>query len=554
MGLIILLSSLFLGILNYKESESLAIDIIKRNNNSELKNISDYYFDKLISDMEYIVNSWSNSTDIIKYKKKPGQPKIVSSIPDNFNSIYEKWMGLTWSAKDIAWIYYALEEDGSIFIAPTDETMPLDYDSRTREWYKGTLNQKGEIFWTEPYLDAGESGKRLQTVSKAVYDENGELMGVIGLDIELAKFTEIINRLSYAKNSYIFLLNQENEVLAHNSQDLNYFEKNFIRNLNKNTTDEIINIDKNKYVLSSVPINLNKWRLVAITKTNLEAQLAAIRNRIICIVLIAVFFSIYMAIRISRNLLKPLNNLIIATNQVSDGNFKIRTSIKSNDEFSILSTSFNQMLEQIEILLKERDDNYLNTIKVLANSIEASDEYTRGHCDRVDEISFKIAEKLKLPDHQKNMLKLACILHDVGKIGIPDSILNKPGMLTAQEYELIKKHPLIGYEIIKEIDFLKEPSEIILQHHERIDGYGYPNGILGSEIRIEAKILSVADTYDAMSSLRVYRKKALSFSEIEKELIESKGKQLDADIVDILLELLDGATHVASFKLELKNN
>ena len=95
MGLIILFSSLFLGILNYKESESLVIEIIKKNNNSELKNISDYYFEKLISDMEYIVNSWSNSPDIINYKKKPGQPKIVNYIPESFNSIYEKWMGLT---------------------------------------------------------------------------------------------------------------------------------------------------------------------------------------------------------------------------------------------------------------------------------------------------------------------------------------------------------------------------------------------------------------------------------------------------------------------------
>lgn len=293
MCLIILLSSLFLGIQNYKESEFLAIDIIKKSNSLELKNISDYYFDKLISDMEYIVNSWSNSPDIINYKKKPGQPKIVNSIPDNFNSIYEKWMGLTLSAKDISWIYYALEEDGSIFISPTDETMPLDYDSRTREWYKGTLRQKGNVFWTEPYLDAGESGKMLQTVSKAVYDENRELMGVIGLDIELIKFTEIINQLKYSKNAYIFLLNRENEVLAHNSQDINYFENNFIRNLNKNAEDEIINMDKNKYVISSVPININNWRLVAITKTNLESQLTSMRNRIISIVLIAIFLSIY---------------------------------------------------------------------------------------------------------------------------------------------------------------------------------------------------------------------------------------------------------------------
>ncbi|MFT5873036.1 MAG: putative nucleotidyltransferase with HDIG domain [Clostridium sp.] len=538
MGSIILFSSLFLGILNYKYSESIAINIIKKNNSLELKNISDYYFDKLISDTEYIVKSWAISPEIKNYKKAPGQSKAVNSIPENFDSIYQKWMGLTLSSKDITWIYYGLEEDGSLLISPVDETMPLDYDSRKREWYKGSLNKKGDVFWTEPYLDAGKSGKMVQTVSKAVYDDKGKLKGVIGLDIELKKFTEIIDNLSYSKNSYIFLLNQKNDVLAHNSYELHYFKKNIIDNITQNESEEIINIDKVKYVVSKVPINVNDWKLVAITKTNLESELTSIKNRIISIFLIAIALSIFMAIRMSKNLLRPLNKLIIATEQVSDGNFKIRTSVKSNDEFSLLSTSFNQMLEQIEILLKQRDDNYLNTIKALANSIEVSDLYTRGHCDRVDEIALVIARKLKLSDHQKNTLKFACILHDVGKIGVPNTILNKPGRLTIEEYELIKKHPLIGYEIIKEIDFLKEPAEIILQHHERIDGHGYPNGLLGAEIRIEAKILSVADTYDSMSSSRIYRKNTLPFSEIEKELVESKGKQLDAEIVDILLELL----------------
>ncbi|WP_291637172.1 HD domain-containing phosphohydrolase, partial [Clostridium sp.] len=486
----------------------------------------------------YIVKSWANSPEIKNYKKAPGQFKTVNSIPENLDSIYQKWMGLTLSSKDITCFNYGLEEDGSLFISPIDVTIPSDYDSRTREWYKGTLNKKGDIFWTEPYVDAGESGKMLQTVSKAVYDDKGKLKGVIGLDIELKKFTEIIDNLSYAKNSYIFLLNQKNDVLAHNSYNLHYFKNNIIDNINQNKSDEIINIDKNKYVVSEVPINVNNWKLVAITKTNLESELSSIKNRIISIFLIAIALSIFMAIRMSKNLLRPLNKLIIATEQVSDGNFKIRTSIKSNDEFSILSSSFNQMLDQIEILLKERDDNYLNTIKVLANSIEASDLYTRGHCDRVDEIALAIARNLKLSDQQKNTLKFACILHDVGKIGVPNTILNKPGRLTIEEYELIKKHPLIGYQIIKEIDFLKEPAEIILQHHERIDGHGYPNGLLGPEIRIEAKILSVADTYDSMSTSRIYRKNILPFYEIEKELVESKGKQLDAEIVDILLELL----------------
>ena len=181
----------------------------------------------------------------------------------------------------------------------------------------------------------------------------------------------------------------------------------------------------------------------------------------------------------------------------------------------------------------------MKTVTVLANAIEASDEYTRGHCDRVGEISLKIGKKMGLSERQMDNLRFACILHDVGKIGINDRILNKPSALTKEEYEVIKKHPMIGYEIIKEVDFLEEPANIMLQHHERIDGNGYPNGIKGEEIRLEAKILAVADTYDSISSERVYRKRVFTKEEIKEELIRSSDTQLDTEVVNVLLDILD---------------
>lgn len=204
----IFISNIFLGIINYDNAKTMASDIILQNNENELQNISDYYFDKLISDMEYIVEAWANSDVIISYNKAPNSAKVVKTIPYDFNHIYNQWTGLTQSMHDITWMYYALESDGSIYIAPLDITMPSDYDARTRDWYKGTVGQSGNIYWTEPYLDAGDSGKILQTVSKAVY-EKGELKGVIGLDIELTKFTEIIQNLSFARSSSIFLINQK---------------------------------------------------------------------------------------------------------------------------------------------------------------------------------------------------------------------------------------------------------------------------------------------------------------------------------------------------------
>lgn len=527
---------MFLGVSNYTDSKMLAIDILKRNNQSELRNISDYYFEKLIYDMEFIVKTWAEDSDIVSYEKENGQGRYVKSIPENFEEIQGKWVGIIRSMENIAWMYYALEEDGSIFIAPVDETMPSDYDARTRDWYIGTARENGDVFWTEPYIDAGESGKLLQTVSRGVY-RNNELVGVVGLDIELQKFTEIINELSYSKHSYIFLLNQMGDILAHNSEFPPEL-KPYVRRAAYNS-DELITIDSVEYVSSSVPISINDWKLVAITRTNLESELRIIRNRIFGIVSTVILFGIFISIVLSRHLLRPLNSLILATDEVSRGNFKIRTNTKSKDEFNILSNSFNHMLDHIEDLIDERDKNYLKTVTVLANAIEASDEYTRGHCDRVGEISLKIGRKMGLSERQMDNLRFACILHDVGKIGINDRILNKPSSLTMEEYEVIKKHPMIGYEIIKEVDFLEEPANIMLQHHERIDGNGYPNGIKGEEIRLEAKILAVADTYDSISSERVYRKRVFTKEEIKEELIRSSDTQLDTEVVNVLLDILD---------------
>ncbi len=538
LGVMLFASNIFLGILNYKDSEALAIDIIQKSNHAELTNISDYYFDKLIFDMEYIVTAWASSPEITEYKRQIGQPKMVSAIPANFDGVYQKWMGLSSSNNDITWIYYALEDDGSIFIAPVDPSMPSNYDARLRDWYKGTLENKNDVYWTRPYIDAGESGKLLQTVSKPVY-KDGRLLGVVGLDIELTKFTEIIQNLSYSKKSEIYLLNANNEVLSSNSESIGFFEKN-IKNLMTSDIDgQLINVDKEKYILCSVPIKINNWKLVAVTQTNLADQLFRIRTRIIFIVLITILLSVYLSMRMSRNILKPLNILIGATNDVSDGDYKTRTNIKSGDEFELLSKSFDDMLVHIQELLKQRDDSYIKTVSALANAIEASDEYTRGHCERVGSVSLEIAEAIGLSYDQKTNLKFACILHDIGKIAVPDYILNKPGKLSEDEYELIKKHPSAGYAIIKNVDFLAEPAKILLSHHERIDGTGYPYGIKGEDISVESKILAVADTYDAMSSIRIYRKEVMTFAEIKKELVDAKGTQLDSGIVDILMDLLE---------------
>lgn len=547
---IIFISNIFLGVLNYDNSKSVASEIIINNNEAELKNISDYYFDRLIYDMEYIVSTWAASDSIMAYEKEANTPRIVKSIPSNFHEVYDQWMGLTKSMHDITWFYYALESDGSIFIAPVDESMPDSYDARTRDWYKGTVNKKGDIYWTEPYLDAGDSGKILQTVSKAVYDGD-HLKGVVALDIELSKFTEIIQNLSFAKSSSIFLLNQNNHIIAHNSEDIDFYKDMFINGLTDRSISNFKTIAGEEFVTSWTPLNINDWKLVAVTKTTFRDELAVMKKQILFIVCITVLISVIFSYFGFKSIFTQLNKLIKNTEEYANGNFNTRCSVDSNDEFKTLALSMNNMLDSIEALIDERDENYIKTVKVLANAIEASDEYTRGHCDRVGEISNDIGRYMGLDSDALMQLEFACILHDIGKIAIPERILNKTTQLTHEEYELIKRHPSIGYDIVKDIHFLERANKAIVQHHERIDGKGYPYGLHQDEICLEAKILAVADAFDAMTSQRVYKTKTMNLDEVIEELRRCTGSQFDHTVVEAFVVVSEFDGNVIEETLEL---
>ena len=182
-------------------------------------------------------------------------------------------------------------------------------------------------------------------------------------------------------------------------------------------------------------------------------------------------------------------------------------------------------------LYLDMKNQYFETIKTLSNALDAKDEYTNGHSHRVAQISTIIAKEMKIPVLLIDGIKTAAILHDIGKIGISDTIINKPGRLEEAEMDLIRRHPEIGANIVKDVKSLEELSSYIRYHHERYDGQGYPEGISGKEIPIEAAIIAVSDCFDAMTSDRVYRK-AMSFETALRIIQEERGKQFHPDVVD----------------------
>jgi len=175
-------------------------------------------------------------------------------------------------------------------------------------------------------------------------------------------------------------------------------------------------------------------------------------------------------------------------------------------------------------------------MKCLVASLEAKDIYTGGHANRVAYMTLDLCKKLDLPTYQISMIYIAAQLHDIGKIGIADYILNKKGPLTKNEWDKIKSHPEIGYSILTRSNKLKDVAKLVLYHHERWDGKGYPYGLKGKQIPLGSRIIAICDTIDAMTSDRSYRSK-FTFNECYDEIIRNRGTQFDPFLVDSIGDL-----------------
>ena len=202
-----------------------------------------------------------------------------------------------------------------------------------------------------------------------------------------------------------------------------------------------------------------------------------------------------------------------------------------------ISVKIKNLITELEDKLKREKRFTQSVIKSFIRGIEVRDSYTRGHSERVAYYSKRIAQELGLPKSKISKVYMAALLHDIGKIGIPDSILLKPAKLTEEEYEIIKIHPLLSYEILKSLELSEISLEGIKYHHERWNGSGYPEGLKGRDIPLEARIIAVADTFDAMTSDRIYRKK-MDRKEALKEIRSLAGKLFDPEVVEAAVPIL----------------
>ncbi len=234
---------------------------------------------------------------------------------------------------------------------------------------------------------------------------------------------------------------------------------------------------------------------------------------------------------------------VIISSPLYEKIYKIKSFQAGANDFILKPFDRDELLVRVSSLVRtkiltEQMDNVENILYALVNIIDAKDSYTRGHSERVTSISCKLAQKLGVSEERISILEKAAQLHDIGKIGVPESILNKPGVLTPEEFDKIKQHPVLGEEMCKPLHSLAPLLPVIRHHHERYDGKGYPDGLQGEQIPLEARIIAVADSYDAMVSERPYRGK-LPKDRIINIFKAGKNVQWDGRVVDILLQCID---------------
>jgi len=376
-------------------------------------------------------------------------------------------------------------------------------------------------------VGSGKQARTVMVVGKPVLSDDRVYLGSLELVIDLQYLVKQLQQAKNTQNLDTFVVDRSGRVVASPSpryatgQDMNSNElvKNFVDQKGKVpvavTMDYSVQEGKNRIPMLGTyfPVTGLGWAVVA-QKTQEEAyiDITDMRRDAIRAAMIAIAFSIFVGIWAARRLTTPLHVLTESSRTIAGGDFKHRVRLKSRTEFGELAQTFNTMTDDLEQfvddLRKAAEENrtlFLSSIQMLAGAVDEKDPYTRGHSDRVTRYSVLIATEMGLKEEDIEKIRVSAQLHDVGKIGIEDRILKKPGALTPEEFEIMKTHTTKGAAILRPVEALRDMLPGIELHHESLDGRGYPHGLKGEQIPLMPRIIMVADTFDAMTTNRPYQ-------------------------------------------------
>jgi HD-GYP domain-containing protein (c-di-GMP phosphodiesterase class II) len=285
------------------------------------------------------------------------------------------------------------------------------------------------------------------------------------------------------------------------------------------------------------------WTVIAqrsLEEARDDAGVKELNAQALTFVLVVIAAAIILGYLFAVGISTPIRALAASTRAISRGEFHERAPVRGAAEISELAQTFNNMAGDIENYIarlkqaaEENRELFLGSIRMLAAAIDEKDPYTRGHSDRVAKYSVMIGQQLALPAEDLDRLRISALLHDVGKIGVDDRVLKKPGALTAEEFQIMKQHPSKGANIMRPVAQLKDVLPGIELHHEHVDGKGYPYGLKGDEIPMMARIIAVSDTLDAITTNRPYQS-AMEIEEALRIIRKVSGTKFDLKVVEAL--------------------
>lgn len=369
----------------------------------------------------------------------------------------------------------------------------------------------------------------------------------LGLDNLAAKISE-----SQEDVVYLAILDLQNTVLAHSR--IGSVGSNFERLPGSEVATEAdtavrrVRRDGLSCFEFNSPIHFAGSRLgavvVGIDTAGYEAAKRSARSKIILVSLLALIVGLAGTLLLATLFTTPIKQLAAGVSRIRSGDYGVEVEVSSQDELGELTASFNAMArtlqeqrESLESSTRDLEDSYLATVRILAATLDARDNYTLGHSARVATLALRVGRRLGLGAAVLKELEMACFFHDIGKIRIPDHILNKPAPLQADELHLVKQHPEQGAEILGLAESLHKYAPVVRHHHERYDGTGYPAGLKGKEIPLFAQIVAIADAYDAMTTSRPYRPGRCR-DEAVREILACRGTQFAPHLTDMFIEAL----------------
>ena len=399
-------------------------------------------------------------------------------------------------------------------------------------------------------VGSGKSMKTVVLVTTPVMS-GGKFVGMLGAVVDL---NFLIRRLEEVTRAGLtpYVVDAQGRLVAAartdyaTGQDMKYLEivRNFVDEGNKAqlvATQEFTAQEGRERVEmlgTFSPVSALDWAVV-VQKPQLEAYRGVyeMQHTGRLLALLAVLCSVMVSIIAARKITNPLQVLTQSSRAIARGDFSRRVELDDRTEIGELATTFNAMSQEleryVEDLKRAAEENhalFLGSIQMLAGAVDEKDPYTRGHSDRVTRYSLQIAREMQLDEDFLQILRISAQLHDVGKIGIEDHILKKPGALTPEEFEVMKTHTTKGANLLRPVTQLKDMLPGIELHHESLDGRGYPYGLKGDEIPLLARVIAVADTFDALTTNRPYQR-AYEPKEALKIIHSLAGKRLDPQAV-----------------------